>query len=150
MVSQHAKTNMQLASYTVRHHNRISRAVNVQAMNPTSIRRLCELKLKEDSRDSDAPSAPTIDPKNWPKTINALQETKAPLACAIRDVATAPPEAGDLATNCNAPENKMIAGMPHLQEQQVLDLCQTLTRIQRWLWRFLPSSPCPSFGSPAC
>jgi hypothetical protein len=24
MVSQHAKTNMQLASYTVRHHNRIS------------------------------------------------------------------------------------------------------------------------------
>jgi hypothetical protein len=45
MVSQHAKTNMQLASCTVRHHNWISRAANVQAMNPVSIRRLCELKI---------------------------------------------------------------------------------------------------------
>jgi hypothetical protein len=48
MVSQSAKTNMQLASHTVRHHNRISQAANVPAMNLTSIRRLCELKIEEE------------------------------------------------------------------------------------------------------
>ena len=107
MVSQRAETNMQLASYTVRHHNRISRTTNVGTMNPTSIRRLRELKIKEDSRDKDTPSAPTIDPKNWPKTIDALQdyfscilgETKAPLAYVIRDVAAVPAEADDPAAN---------------------------------------------------
>jgi hypothetical protein len=64
-------------------------------MNPTSVRRLQELKIKEDSCDNEPTSAPTIDLKNWPKTIDALQdyftsvlgETKAPLACVIRDVA---------------------------------------------------------------
>ena len=121
MVSQRAETNMQLASYTVRHHNRISRTTNVGTMNPTSIRRLRELKIKEDSRDKDTPSAPTIDPKNWPKTIDALQdyfscilgETKAPLAYVIRDVAAVPAEADDPAANYNTPENEMIARMPH-------------------------------------
>ena len=121
MVSQRAETNMQLASYTVRHHNRISRATNVTAMNPTSIRRLRELKIKEDSRDGDPPTAPAIDPKNWPKTMDALQdyfscvlgETKAPLAYIIRDVAAVSDEADDPPGNYDTPENKMIARMPH-------------------------------------
>ena len=125
MVSQRAETNMQLASYTVRHHNRISRATNVTAMNPTSIRRLRELKIKEDSRDGDPPTAPTIDPKNWPKTMDALQdyfccvlgETKAPLAYIIRDVATVPDEADDAPDNYDTPENEMIARMPHQDAQ---------------------------------
>jgi hypothetical protein len=51
MVSRRAETNMQLASYVVRHHNRISLVINIAAMNPTSIRRLRELKIKEDVRD---------------------------------------------------------------------------------------------------
>jgi hypothetical protein len=40
MVSQRAETNMQLASCTVRHNNRVRRTTNVVAMNPTSVRRL--------------------------------------------------------------------------------------------------------------
>ena len=121
MVSQRAETNMQLASYTVRHHNRISRATTVATMNPTSIRRLRELKIKEDSRESDPPVAPTIDAKNWPKTIDALQdyfssvlgETKAPLAYVIRDMAEVVPEADDISDNYDTPENEMISRMPH-------------------------------------
>jgi hypothetical protein len=106
MTSQRAETNMQLASYTVRHHNRISRATNVAQMNPTSIRRLRELKIKEDARNPDPPTAPTIDPKNWPKAMDALQvyfcvlgETKAPLAYIIRDIAEVPNEAEDPPAN---------------------------------------------------
>jgi hypothetical protein len=40
MVSQRAETNLQLALYTVHHHARISRTMNIPGMNPTSIRRL--------------------------------------------------------------------------------------------------------------
>jgi hypothetical protein len=58
MVSQPAETNMQLASYTVRHHTRISRTTNVAQMNPTSIRQLHELKIKEVTCDSDPPTMP--------------------------------------------------------------------------------------------
>jgi hypothetical protein len=122
MVSQRAETNMQLASYTVRHHGRISRTTIVPAMNPTSIRRLRELKIKEESRDRDPASAPTIDPKNWPKTMDALEdyfssvlgETKAPLAYVIRAEAEVTDEADDLPANYDTPENEMIARMPHL------------------------------------
>jgi hypothetical protein len=90
-------------------------------MNLTSIRHLRKLKIEEESRDSDPPLAPMIDQKNWPKTMDALQdcfscvlgEIKAPLAYVIRDVAAVPPKANNLATNHDTPENKMIARMPH-------------------------------------
>jgi hypothetical protein len=129
MISQRAETSMQLASYTVRHHNRISRATNVAQMNPTSIRRLRELKIKEDARVSDPPTAPTIDPKNWPKTMDAIQdyfccvlgETKAPLAYVIRDAAEVPAEADGPPGNYDTPENEMIACMPH-QDANGVDL----------------------------
>jgi hypothetical protein len=129
MVSQRAETNMQLASYTVRHHNRISRTTNVAQMNPMSIRRLREFKIKEGARASDPPSAPKIDPKNRPKTMDALEdyfscilgETKTPLAYVIRDVAEVPDEADDLPASYDTPENEMIARMPH-QDPQGEDL----------------------------
>jgi hypothetical protein len=121
MVSQRAETNMQLAAYAVRHYNRISRATNVAGMNPTSIRRLRELKIKEEARVTDAPTAPAIDNKNWPKTMDSLRdyfssvlgETKAPLAYVIRDDQAVQPEADDPPDNYDTPENEMIARMPH-------------------------------------
>jgi hypothetical protein len=65
---------------------------------------------------------PTIDPKNWPKTLNVLQdcfscvlgETKAPLACFIRDEVQVTHEADDPAANYDTPKNEMMACMPHL------------------------------------
>jgi len=90
-------------------------------MNPTSIRRLRELKIKEDSRVSDPPAVPKIDAKNWPKTMDAIQdyftcvlgETKAPLAYVIREEAAVIPEADDLPANYTTPEQEMVARMPH-------------------------------------
>jgi hypothetical protein len=121
MVSQRAENNLQLASYTVRHHMRISRNANIPGMNPTSVRRLRELKIKEGSRDQGPPTLPKIDPKNWPKTIDAIQdhfstclgETKAPLAYVIRDEATVPVEADDPQGNYATLEEEMIRRMPH-------------------------------------
>ena len=129
MVSQRAETNMQLASYTVRHHMRISRVTNVGAMNPTSIRRLRELKIKEDARASDPPAVPKIDAKNWPKTMDAIQdyftcvlgETKAPLAYVIREEAAVTAEADDPPANYTTPEDEMVARMPH-QDNNGTDL----------------------------
>jgi hypothetical protein len=121
MVSQRAETNMQLASCTVRHNTRISRVTNIAGVNPTSIRRLRELKIKEELRATDAPSVPAIHNKNWPKTMDSFQdcfssvlgETKAPLACIVRDEAIVAPEADDLPDNCDTPEKEMIARMPY-------------------------------------
>jgi hypothetical protein len=104
MVSQDAETNLQLAAYTVRHCARISRTVNIQGMNPTSMRQLRELKIKESAREAEKPTLPKVDPKNWPKTMDAIQdhfstllgETKAPLAYVICDKAAVPDEAKDL------------------------------------------------------
>jgi hypothetical protein len=130
MILQRADVNMQLASHTVRHDNsRVSRTTDVVAMNLTHVRRLRELKIKEDSCDSNLPLAPTIDPKNWPKTIDALQdcfssvlgETKAPLAHVIHDVAAATAEADDDPNNCDTVENEMISWVPH-QDAAGLDL----------------------------
>ena len=103
MVSQHAETNLQLAAYTVRHYARISRTVNIQGMNPTSVRQLRELKIKENVREAEKLTLPKVDPKNWPKMMDAIQdhfstllgETKAPLAYVIRDEAAVPDEADD-------------------------------------------------------
>jgi len=94
---------------------------NITTMSPTSIRQLRELKIKEDSRDRDTLTVPTIDPKNWPKTTDALQdyfccvlgETKAPLAHVIRDEAKVTHEADNPATNYDTPANEMIARLPH-------------------------------------
>ena len=90
-------------------------------MNPTSIRRLRELKIKEDSRERDSPSVPTIDPKNWPKTMDALQDyfhcvlgdTKAPLAYVIREADEVTADADDPPANYDMPENEMVVRMPH-------------------------------------
>jgi hypothetical protein len=122
MVPQRAETNLQLAAYTVRHHTRISRNVNIPGMNPASVRHLRELKIKENSCEGDPPTLPKIDPKNWPKTIDAIQdhfstllgETKAPLAYVIRDKATVPEEADDPQENYATPEEEMIRHMPHM------------------------------------
>jgi hypothetical protein len=95
--------------------------MNIPGMNPTPIRRLRELKIKESARDGDPPTLPKIDLKNWPKTMDALQdhfstilgETKAPLAYVIRDEATVPDEVDDPPNNYATPEEEMIRQMPH-------------------------------------
>ncbi len=73
MVSQRAETNLQLAAYFIRYHGRISRTANIPGMNPTSIRRLRELKIKEHAKHGDSTAVPKIDPKNRPTSMHAPQ-----------------------------------------------------------------------------
>ena len=120
-MSQRAETNMQLAFYTVRHHNRVSWVTNVGAMNLNLIRHLRELKIKEDARTSDPPAVPKIDAKNWLRSMDAIQdyftcvlgETKAPLAYVIRDEAAVTAKADDRPDNYHTSEDEMVARMPH-------------------------------------
>jgi hypothetical protein len=116
------KTNLQLAAYTVRHHARISRPNNIHGMNPISIRRSRELKIKESVREAEKPALSKVDSKNWPKTTDAMQdhfstllgETKAPFSYVIRDKAAVPDEADHSPDNFATPEEEMIHWMPHI------------------------------------
>jgi hypothetical protein len=96
VVSQRAETNVRcswlLALRAIATAGRISaRATNISTMNLTSIRCLCGLKSKDDLHETDPPSAPTIDLRNWPKMMSALQDcfsrvpvrTEAPLAWVV-------------------------------------------------------------------
>jgi hypothetical protein len=56
------------------------------------------------------------------------------LACVARDVAAVPPEAGDLATNYDTPENEMIARMPHQDAATGEDL-PTYVHDQSKVWQ---------------
>jgi hypothetical protein len=92
-------------------------------MKPTSIRYLRKLKIKESWRDNgDPPTLPKIDPKNWPKTIDAIQdhfstllgETEDPLAYVIRDEDAVPNEADDLQENYVTPEEEILRHLQHV------------------------------------
>jgi hypothetical protein len=90
-------------------------------MNPTSVRRLRELKIKQGQKGIDPPAVPKIDSKNWPKNVDELQDhfsciigkTKAPLAYVTRDTDVVPPEDEDPTTDYLTPEDEMIRRMPH-------------------------------------
>jgi hypothetical protein len=92
-------------------------------MNPASVRRLRELKIKESWRDGDPPTLPKIDLQNWPKMIDAIQdhftsllgEMKAPLAYVISNEDAIPDEAdGQQEKNYVTPEEEMIRLMLHV------------------------------------
>jgi hypothetical protein len=63
---------------------------------------------------------PKIDPKNWPKTMDAMQDhfstllgkTKAPLAYVIHDKAAVPDEADNPPESYTMPKEEMICWMP--------------------------------------
>jgi hypothetical protein len=94
---------------------------SLATVTPTSIRQLCELKIKEESGDSGSPAAPSIDGKNWRKTVDAPQdhfccifaEKKAHLAHVIPDEAEVCPKADNPIADHAMPKGGMIACMPH-------------------------------------
>jgi hypothetical protein len=73
----------------------------MQGMNLASLGGLRELKIKESACEAETPTPPKVDPKDCPKTIDAMQDhfstllgkTKAPLAYVIHGKAALPDEA---------------------------------------------------------
>ena len=119
-VSLRAEGNIKLASYWVKHQTRISRTIDVAAMNQDVIRRLHELKDSEQNH-KDPDSKPTINDKNWAKTLEAVEEhlrnylgeTKIPLSYVVRREAEVPPQATDPSANYPLVQDEMIRRASH-------------------------------------
>ena len=72
-VSARAEDNLKLAIYYVKHQDRVSRAVNVGEITLTNVRKLIKQRdTKRNHTDPDTP--PMIDSKDWPKTMEAVEE----------------------------------------------------------------------------
>ena len=97
-VSFRAENNIKLAAYWLRHQVRVSRETATADITLASVRSTRHLRDLEAQRGDDEPKEPTIDPKDWPKTIEAIEEyfrssygiTNIPLAYVIRQRADLP------------------------------------------------------------
>ena len=70
-VSNAAENNLKLAAYFLRHRERISRATTIADIGLDLVREMRTIKAGEDAYDEPTDS-PTIDHKDWPKTIEAI------------------------------------------------------------------------------
>ena len=117
-VSMVAENNLKLCCYYLRFQNRTSRTVAAADIDRDPVRALKEHKLWEEKHED--VEAPEINPRDWPRTIEAIEEwlrghlgvTKIPLAYVIRDEVEVPPEVDDPATNYNSKQDQLIARAP--------------------------------------
>ena len=117
-VNARAETNMKLTAFFLRHKARTSRTVTPADVTLISIRSLRELRdFESNYKPSD--DVPTINEKDWPKTMEAILEylrsylgdKKIPLAYVVRKEETMPDAepVGGYATI----QDEMIARAPH-------------------------------------
>ena len=118
-VSLRAENNLKLACYYLRHQVRVSRDADAAHITLPNVRRIRELRTTEE-KHKDPEEGPTIDAKDWPKTMEAiveylrsyLGETGIPLAYVVREEVAVPvddPEGGYPSV-----QDEMIARAPHL------------------------------------
>ena len=97
-VSMRAATHLKLAVYYCRHMGRTSRPLRTVDITCPNIKALKALREEEDA-SKDPTKEPTIDKKNWSKTLEAIQEwigmhlgiTKVPLSYVVREEIDYPP-----------------------------------------------------------
>jgi hypothetical protein len=118
-ISMIAESNLKLASYYLRHQERIGRVVDYAAITLDSVRILRDLKQYE--KDHVDPTVePTIDTKDWSATMDAIVEwlrghlgvNKVPLAYVVRKEQEVPASADDPSTNYETVADEMIARAP--------------------------------------
>ena len=125
-VSVRAATNLRLAVYYCRHKKRTSRTVAPADVTCPNIRMFKTLREEELSHTPPT-QAPTINPKNWPKTLEAIYEyltshlgiKKAPLSYVVRSDEDAPVSASDPAygvadSQYSSPQDEIIRRSPIL------------------------------------
>jgi hypothetical protein len=91
VVTHSAESNAKLLCYFLRHQKRRSRPFNHLMMTLANVRLL--RSLREQEKNHKEPTAPEIDDKVWPRTMESIEEylaeclgvTKIPLAYVIRD-----------------------------------------------------------------
>ena len=116
VVSLKAENNLILGCYFLRFKKRTSRQLNANDVTAASVRALKPLKDWESSHKD--VQAPEIDAKDWPRTIEALEEwlrgclgvTKIPLAYVIRDNVV--PAAQDPPGGFSTKQAELIARAP--------------------------------------
>jgi hypothetical protein len=120
-VSARAEDNLKLAIYYVKHQDRVSRAVNVGEITLTNVRKL--IKQRDTERNhTDPDTPPVIDCKDWPKTMEAVEEylrqfrgvNDVPLSYVVRIALAPKPAVTDPATNYLTLDEEMIARAPIL------------------------------------
>ena len=119
-VSKRAENNLKLACFFVRHRTRISRPINVAGVTLDLVRQMRDLKQAEEDHEDPEPPKKLINDKDWPKTMEGLQEylrsclgvTKIPLAYVIRDTMIVPTAADDPPDNYATDIDEMIARAP--------------------------------------
>jgi hypothetical protein len=105
-VSARAEDNLKLAIYYVKHQDRVSRTVNIGDITLTNVRKLIKQRDTEKNH-TDPDTTPAIDSKDWPKTMEAVEEylrqfrgvNDVPLSYVVRTSLAPKPAATDPATN---------------------------------------------------
>eukprot|EP00804_Cyclotella_cryptica_P003089 CCRYP_006074-RA/>CCRYP_006074-RA protein AED:0.29 eAED:0.04 QI:0/0/0/0.75/0.33/0.5/4/0/1079 len=120
-VSARAEDNLKLAIYYVKHQDRVSRAVNVGEITLTNVCKL--IKQRDTERNhTDPDTPPMIDSKDWPKTMEAVEEylrqfrgvNDVPLSYVVRIALAPKPVLTNPATNYLTLDEEMIARAPIL------------------------------------
>ena len=101
-VSMRAATHLKLAVFYCRHMKIISRPIRPADITCTSIKTFKALREEEEA-SKDPTKTPTLDKKNWSKTLEAVQEwigghlgiTKVPLSYVVREEVDYPPHPTD-------------------------------------------------------
>jgi ribosomal protein S13 len=91
-VNLRAENHMKLLAFFLRHQERVSRVVHAPDITLESIRRYRDLRDYESTYKATTDDAPTINSKDWPKTMESLHEFlrsylgnhKIPLAYVVR------------------------------------------------------------------
>jgi hypothetical protein len=118
-ISMIAESNLKLASYFLRHQERISRTVVYADVTLDGVRALRDLKQYE--KDHVDPTAePTIDTKDWSATMEGIEEwlrghlgvNKVPLSYVVRREKDVVASADDPSANYDTVIDEMIARAP--------------------------------------
>ncbi len=117
-VSLVAENNLKLCCFYLRYKERTSRPVAAGDIERATVRALKDHKQWEEEMKE--VTAPEINPRDWPKTIEAIVEwlrgclgvTKIPLAYVIRDNVNVPAHASDPVGNYNNKRDELIARAP--------------------------------------
>jgi hypothetical protein len=119
-VSMVAQSNLKLATYWLQHRQSISQVTQPGDLLLLTVRAIKELK-QEEEQHQDPDTKPTINAKNWPKTLESINDyidgylgvTGAPLSYVIRMEPAIQPGADDPEANYDTEHEQMVARMPH-------------------------------------
>jgi hypothetical protein len=118
-ISMIAESNLKLASFYLRHQERIGRTADYADVTLDSVRSLRDLRQYEKDH-VDPTTEPTIDTKDWSATMEAIEEwlrghlgvNKVPLAYVVRKEKEVPASADDPSGNYETVIDEMIARAP--------------------------------------